>query len=76
MSNETLDNLSASVARAKGAMASATVLINGIRERVKAAVAEALANGATAEELAPFAALDDDLDATTAELSSAVADNP
>ena len=76
MANVTLDSLAAAVTAANGAMDSATVLINGIAARVQAAVDAALANGATAAELAPVQAEADLLTASAASLAAAVAANP
>lgn len=53
MANATLEALKAEVTRVKEVDESAIVLINGIAARITAAVAAAIANGATAEELAP-----------------------
>jgi hypothetical protein len=53
MPNPVLDALKAAVERETAVVASAVTLINGIAARVQAAVDAALANGATAAELAP-----------------------
>lgn len=53
MANSVLDALKAQVEKNTQVEASAVVLINGIKDRLKLAVDTALANGATAEELAP-----------------------
>lgn len=76
MPNPVIANLETAVNKAKGAMESATVLINGIAARVQAAVEAAIANGATAEELAPVQAEVDALNADADALAAAVASNP
>lgn len=76
MPAQVLTDLAAAVTKAKGAMESATTLINGIAARVQAAVDAALANGATAEELAPVSQLVTDLNTDADVLSSAVVANP
>ncbi len=76
MPAQVLTDLSDATAKAKGAMESATVLINGIASRVQAAVDAALANGATAAELAPVSQLVSDLNTDADALSAAVASNP
>lgn len=76
MANPILEDLKASVAKAKGAMDSATDLINGFKAKLDAAVAAALANGATAEELAPLTDLSAQISVDADELAAAVAANP
>lgn len=76
MPNPVLANLESAVTNAKGAMESATVLINGIAAKIQAAVDKAVANGATAEELAPVQAEVDALNADANALSAAVSANP
>lgn len=76
MAKQVLDDLGVATSNAVGAMASATLLINGIAARVQAAIAAAIANGATAEELAPVQGEVDALTASTAALAAAVAANP
>ncbi len=61
--NDVLDKLAAEVAADVTVMASATTLIDGFAARLQAAVDKALANGATAEQLAPVT---DDVAALTA----------
>ena len=73
---QVITDLIAATDKAEGAMESATVLINGIAARVQAAVDAALANGATAEELAPVQDEVDQLNAGADALSAAVASNP
>ena len=70
-----LDTLAAEVTKATSIMASATTLISGIQGRIQAAVDAALANGATAEELAPIQAEVDALDAQATALATAVQAN-
>ncbi len=76
MPAQVLTDLASATTKAKGAMESATVLINGIASRVQAAVDAALANGATADELAPVSQLVSDLNTDADALSAAVASNP
>lgn len=75
MANQIVSDLGPSVTEAVGAMQSATVLIDGIQAAQAAAIAAALANGATAEELAPLTDLNAALKAGSADLSRAVAAN-
>lgn len=70
-----LDDLQAEVAEDVTIMGSATKLINGFAARVQAAVDAALANGATAEQLAPVQAEIDALNAGSNDLAAAVAAN-
>lgn len=76
MTNQILEDLKSKVAKAKGAMDSATELINGFKAKVDAAVAKALENGATSEELEPLTALSAQIDTDAEELAAAVAANP
>lgn len=73
--NPVLEQLRQQVESANGAMASATVLINGIAARIEADVQAALANGASEAELAPFAATVESLRNATDELGAAVQAN-
>lgn len=75
MSSPILAALEAEVTEATTVMASATALINGFAARVQTAVDAALANGATAEELAPVQAEIDALNAAGEALASAVVAN-
>jgi uncharacterized phage infection (PIP) family protein YhgE len=68
--------LHTSVNNTRGAVNSAIVLLNGIQARVEAAVAKALANGATQSQLAEMQQLATDLDAGTSQLAAAVAAVP
>jgi hypothetical protein len=76
MPNPILDDMTKSVGDARGAMQSATILIDGIQARIDAAVATAIGNGATAEQLAPFTELSAALESDSVALSAAVAKNP
>jgi hypothetical protein len=75
MPNPVLGELSREVSESTTIMDSATSLINGIAARVQAAVDAALANGATAEELAPVQAEVDALNASSEALAAAVQAN-
>lgn len=75
MPSPILAALEAEVADATTVMASATALINGFAARVQTAVDAALANGATADELAPVQAEIDALNAAGEALASAVVAN-
>jgi hypothetical protein len=72
MAKQILDDLAASVTNATTVQGSATVLINGFAARQQTAIDAAMANGATAEELAPVQAEVDALTAASAALSAAV----
>jgi len=74
--NPVVDAIGPSVAKAKGAMSSAVTLINSISSRLTAAVAKALENGATEEQLKPVVDEVADLNSGSDELAKAVADNP
>jgi len=75
MPSPILADLDAKVTKATTVMASATALIRGIAARIQAAVQAALANGATAEELAPVQAEADALSASADDLAAAVSEN-
>ena len=75
MANPVLDDLKATVEATTSVEDSATALINGFAARVQAAVDQAIANGATAEELAPVQAEVDALKASSDALSQAVKAN-
>jgi hypothetical protein len=75
MANPILDDLTAQITRATTVAESAKTLIDGIGQRVTDAVAAAIANGATAEELAPVAELATALDAEATALEQAVIAN-
>lgn len=70
-----LDDLAAAVETTKGVEASAVAALNGIAARIQAAVDAALANGATAEQLAPVQVEVDALKASSDALAAAVAAN-
>ena len=76
MPAQVLVDLATSVTSARGAMVSATTLIDGIAARIQTAVDKAIANGATAEELAPVQAEVDGLNTDSAALAASVAANP
>ncbi len=76
MTNPVVGTLVTDVNAAKGAMESAVVLINGFQARLDAAVAAALANGATAAELQPLSDLSAAFEVDTQALAAAVAANP
>lgn len=73
--SELLAALDAEVTRAKSVDASAATLIRGITQRVSDAVAAAIKNGATEEQLAPVQAEVDALKASSDDLSAAVSEN-
>lgn len=74
--SQILADLDTSVNNATTVMGSAATLINGIGARVQAAVDKALANGATAEQLAPVQDEVNALNASADGLSKAVANVP
>jgi len=74
--NPTLQALAEQVAATVSTIDSAVVLINGIGDRITAAVQKALENGATAEQLAPVTEEVAALKAKTDALSAAVAAVP
>ncbi len=73
---QVLTDLSAEVTNTTGVMASAVVALDGVGARIQAAVDAALANGATAAQLAPVQAEVDALAASRTALATAVAANP
>jgi hypothetical protein len=75
MPNPVLDALAAAVARETDVDASAVALINGFAARVQAAVDAAVANGATAAELAPVQAEVDAMKVNADALAAAVTAN-
>jgi hypothetical protein len=75
MPNPNLDTLTREVNETVGVIESATSLINGFQAKLDAAIAAALANGATEAELAPLATLSVELDSKTNDLAAAVAAN-
>ena len=72
---QVLDDLKAEVENDVTVMGSATKLINGFAARLQAAVDAALANGATAEQLAPVTDEVAALKAGSADLAAAVQAN-
>jgi hypothetical protein len=62
MANPTVPALIEEVTKAVGVMDSATAFINGVPALLSAAIAAALENGATAEELAPLTTLEQELE--------------
>lgn len=75
MASPILADLDAAVTNAVTVQSSAATLIRGIAARIEAAVAAAIANGATAEELAPVQAEADALKASSQDLADAVSEN-
>ncbi len=75
MASQVLADLKAQVAKNTEVEASAVVLIKGIASRIQTAVDAAIANGATAEELAPVTEQVAALNASATELGDAVAAN-
>jgi len=75
MPSPTLDALAAAVTKATTVEASALALITGIGARIQTAVSAAVANGATAAELAPVQAEADALSASADALAAAVLAN-
>lgn len=75
MPNPTIDDVRDTVSRATTIVTSATALIRGFNARMQAAVEAALANGATAAELAPVQAEIDTFDAAAQDLAAATAEN-
>jgi hypothetical protein len=75
MPNPILGSLEAAVTKATTVNDSAIALINGFAQRLTDAIAAAVANGATAEELAPVQAEADALSASADALAAAVSAN-
>jgi len=75
MGKEILTALAQEVTDTVGVEESAIVALDGIAARIEAAVAKALENGATAEELAPVTDEVANLKATREKLAAAVAAN-
>ncbi len=70
-----LDNLQAQVTASITVESSAKALIDGFAQRLTDAVAAAIANGATAEQLAPVQAEVDALNASSTSLAASVSAN-
>jgi len=75
MASSILSDLDSAVTNATTVMGSASTLIRGIAARIQAAVDAALANGATAAELAPVQAEATALKSSADDLASAVIEN-
>ncbi len=75
MAGQPLTDLVTEVGEEITIMKSASALIRGFGQRLADAVAEALANGATPEELVPLTDLKAELDSTGNDLASAVSEN-
>lgn len=73
--SEQITALTAQVTKAKTVESSAQALIEGIKARIDAAVAAALAAGATAEQLQPLSDLGTALDAESDNLQTAITAN-
>jgi len=76
MPSQILADLQTAVEKTKTTEASAVTLINGISQRVQDAVNAAIANGATAAELAPVQDEINAMNASSDALAAAVAANP
>lgn len=74
--DDEIAQLTADVTAERGAVDSATQLINGISAKVDAAVAAALAAGATPAQLQALTDLSASVKTQTSDLSAAVAANP
>jgi hypothetical protein len=70
-----LQDLNAAVTKAVTVMGSSKVLIDGFKGLLDAAKEEAIANGATEEELAPIADLSTALEGASDELAASVEAN-
>jgi hypothetical protein len=75
MASTLLAPLEASVTKARTVIGSATTFVNGVAPLIAAAVAAAIANGATAEELQPVSDLGVALDAEADALAAAILAN-
>lgn len=75
MANQAVIDLKATVTRATTVIGSATALINGFQAQLDAAVAAALENGATADELVPLTDLSVVLSEEAEALAAAVVAN-
>jgi hypothetical protein len=72
MANKILDDLAATVTKTEGVEDSAIAFIKGVPALIQAAVTQALANGASEAELAPFAQLNTELNAKADALAAAI----
>lgn len=75
MPAQVITDLTNEVAQSVSVENSATILINGISTRIKDAVAKAIENGATAEELAPLTDVAKQLDESNKALADAITAN-
>lgn len=75
MANPILDPLEAQIKASDDVIDSAVLLINGIQAQIADAVTKAIANGATAAELAPLTDLNTTLKAKTDALAAAILAN-
>lgn len=75
MASPILDQLTAQVTNATTVEDSAITFINGIQAQIDAAVAAALANGATAEQLQPVSDLSTAMQAKSDALTAAIIAN-
>ncbi len=73
MASPILDQLTAQVTETTGVEQSAITFIGGIQQMIDDAVAAALANGATAEQLQPVSDLSTAMEAQTQALAAAIA---
>jgi len=73
--NPILQDLIDSIAAEHTVAVSVTTFLNGVPKLISDAVDKALANGATAEQLAPLTALSDAIKADTKALADAVTAN-
>jgi len=76
MASPILDQLTTQVTNTTTVEQSAITLINGIQARIDAAVQQALANGATADQLQPISDLSNAMEAQTDALAAAIQANP
>jgi len=72
MASPILQQLTDQVTNTTGVEQSAIVLINGIQAKIDAAVAQALENGATAEQLQPISDLSTAMETQTDALAAAI----
>jgi len=63
------------ITKTKGVLASVKTYLDGEAERHQKAIDAAIANGATAEQLAPVQALADDMGAQSDDIAAAIAAN-
>jgi hypothetical protein len=68
-----LDTIRTEVEATEGVVDSAIVFINGVQAKIDAAVATALENGATQDQLAPFVDLSAELGTKRQALADAIA---